>query len=345
VTGCCLSSQNHMAEITISTTGIEVSIVPYTPDHETFWDQFVRYSSRNGTLLHTRRFLQHNVLSIRNDASLLFFFKGKLIAILPATIENRGGKLTLNSHQYSTYGGLVVGMHTTFRLLERCIQLLIAYAKYHDIVEMIIRQPPRIYHNYLSDEIDYVLWKCGFQMKFRECELALDLTGAFVAHYKKSKKRNIAKALRDGIMVKISTDYAAFWRILTANLRDKHQVNPVHSLAQMQKLIELTGNAITLFGCYLQGELIGGVLLFVANERVVHAQYIASDRRFQQHRAVDALIDHIAGWAKNQGFRYFNLGMANEPGGKLVNESLFRFKEGFGALGTSRDTVHILFNT
>jgi hypothetical protein len=331
-----------MAEIRTDKTGNEVHIKQYLPEHETIWDDFVRQSSRNGTLLHTRRFLRHNSLNTINDASFLFFRKDELIAILPAITEWRNGRLILISHQFATYGGLVAGVHTSFRLIEKCIQSLIVHARCLVINEIIVRQSPRIYHTCLSDEIDYALWKCGFRTKYRECELAIDLTGEFAACYLKSKRRNIAKALRDGVVVRMSTDYAAFWDILTSNLNEKHQVSPVHSLAQIQALTALTGDAITLFGCYLGQKLIGGVLLFLVNERVVHAQYIASDHRFQQHRPVDALIDHIAKWTKNQGFRYFNLGMANEPGGDQVNEGLFRFKQGFGAKGTSRDTVHIL---
>jgi hypothetical protein len=335
----------HMADMKTTQTGNEVCIKKYQPGHKALWDDFVRRSSKNGTLLHTRQYLQHNTLNTTKDASLLFFWKDKLIAVFPAVLEVEHGQLILNSHKYCTYGGLVAGISLSFSLVEKCILSLINYAKVEGISEMIIRQSPRVYHAYLSDEIDYALWKCGFQIKFRECELIMDLTREFCTLYHSSTKRNLAKALREGVVVRECHDFAEFWEILTVNLWEKHQVRPVHTLRQMQILRELVGdNHIKLFGSFLDQQMIGGVVLFIANDQLVHAQYFASDYDFRKYRPVDALVDHVAGWAKSEGFAYFNLGMATEAGGAGINDGLFRFKQGFGAKGTSRDTVHILFS-
>jgi len=321
-------------------------IEEYKAEHEKLWDDFVWKSSKNGTLLHTRKFYQHNVLNALYDASLLFYSGGKLIAVLPSVIDKTNERLIFNSHKYCTYGGFVIGTKTSFQLVEKCVGLLLEYAKDKNINEIILRQSLRVYHQYLSDETDYALWKNGFKIKYRECELVIDLSVDFRSLYRSSTKRNIIKASKAGVLVKESNDFGTFWNILTSNLKDKHRVMPAHTLCQIEKLHELIGSEkIKLFGSYLAEEMIGGLLVFVSNSKVVHAQYMASKSNFQRHRPVNALIDHVAEWSKNEGFRYFSLGMANEPGGKETNEGLFRFKEGFGAKGTSRDTVHYLFKT
>jgi lipid II:glycine glycyltransferase (peptidoglycan interpeptide bridge formation enzyme) len=97
---------------------------------------------------------------------------------------------------------------------------------------------------------------------------------------------------------------------------------------------------VKLFAAYLEGIMIGGILIFIANRYVVHAQYIASDSRYQEYRPLNATIDSISIWAKNAGYKYFNLGMATEPGGIIVNDGLMRFKEGFGARGVLRETMN-----
>ena len=41
-------------------------------------------------------------------------------------------------------------------------------------------------------------------------------------------------------------------------------------------------------------------------------------------------------WGHEHGYRYLNLGISTEDGGRVINWGLFRFKEGFGARGVVR---------
>ena len=83
-------------------------------------------------------------------------------------------------------------------------------------------------------------------------------------------------------------------------------------------------------------KVIAGIVLFVF-ETAVHAQYIASDNKFQHLRPLNAVVDYIVQWSKKCGYKYFNFGTANENDGKKINYGLFKFKEGFGGRGVLRE--------
>jgi lipid II:glycine glycyltransferase (peptidoglycan interpeptide bridge formation enzyme) len=133
-----------------------------------------------------------------------------------------------------------------------------------------------------------------------------------------------------------------FWMILEKNLNEKYGRRPVHQISEIRALQNFVGaDKIKLIAAFLDDRMLGGILVFIANDLVVHAQYIASDNDFQEYRPLNAVIDFIARKSKVEGFKFFNLGMVNEPGGEILNEGLTRFKEGFGARGVLRETMHI----
>ena len=79
-----------------------IEIQQYIPALRPEWDCFIA-NSRNGTFLFFRNYMDYHSDRFI-DNSLLFRYKGKLIAVLPA---NREGDV-LWSHQGLTYGGLVL---------------------------------------------------------------------------------------------------------------------------------------------------------------------------------------------------------------------------------------------
>lgn len=119
-------------------------------------------------------------------------------------------------------------------------------------------------------------------------------------------------------------------------------MQPTHNFEQFQVLLKNIGDdKIKLFVAKLNDEIIAGIVLFVVNERAVHAQYIASDHKYQEHRPINAVIDHIIEWAITRKFRFLNLGTPNDHSGTQINHGLLRFKEGFGGRGVLRETMHL----
>lgn len=325
-----------------------IEVQPYNESLANEWDRFLEEKARNATFLHTRKFFLHNPINQEQDASLIFTKKTNIVGVVPAVYQKTDEKTIWNSHAFCTYGGFVVsekvGVEDALEIIGKTIQ----FAKANNVSEMIVRNPFRIFHKIPTDEIDYALWFNGFQILRRDIELALQLTkysGKTIAEsYDGQTRKAVRKAEKENVSVKISQDFEEFWKILDANLKEKHDTKPTHSIDEFERLYELIGgDKIKLFGAYFNDQLIAGIIVFVANEKAVHAQYIAGASDFQHLRPVNLLIHRIAVWALENNFEFFNLGMSNDPDGS-VNVGLSRFKEGFGARSVLRETVRLTLN-
>ncbi len=272
----------------------------------------------------------------------MFYSNNKLKAVLPAVLYTKDGQLTLHSHLRSTYGGFIVDNAAGVEEAVDVVEATIGFAKEQHVQEIIVRNPFRIFQQVPSDETDYAMWYHGFALKSRELECAIKLDEHALLRYENGAKYNIKKAVKT-VEVKETNDYARFWEMLTQNLQEKHGSKPVHTLEQFQLLMTLSGeDKVKLVGGFIDGQLVCAVLLFVCAPLVLHAQYIASDSRFQDIRPLNAVIDFIIKWGRDNKFSYFNLGTANEAAGTKINYGLFHFKEGFGGRGVLRETMHLI---
>jgi hypothetical protein len=319
-----------------------LEVVSYSESHRNEWEAFVN-SAINGNFLHTRAFYDQNTQNDVDDASLLFYRKGKLAAVLPAVLYASDGKMILNSHLRSTYGGYIISRKMGMTDAVEMVNATLDFACSKNVNEIIIRNPFRILYDTLSDESDYAMWRCGFKIKYREVETYIDLRpplDQIKKEFDKGTKYNTIKAWKT-VTVKESEDFGGFWDMLTENLQSKFGKAPVHTAAQMLALRATVGNDnIKLMGAYLDDKLIGGCVLFVF-KNALHAQYIAQDNAYQEHRCINAVTDYIIDWGKKNNYSFFNLGTGNDKQGMFINEGLTHFKESFGGRGVLRETMHI----
>lgn len=125
------------------------------------WDNFVS-SANNGTLFHTRRFLNYHHEGRFNDHSLEFFKKGKLVGVFPAAIIETENSRILVSHPGASVGSFVVPEDLTFADALEMVEQLIEYSKSENFNGIKLTQPPTIYSKRLSHYIDFALQKNGF---------------------------------------------------------------------------------------------------------------------------------------------------------------------------------------
>jgi hypothetical protein len=320
---------------------MELQLVRYSEEYKEGWDRFLKHTV-NGTFLHSRKFFQHNEVNATDDHSLMFYKKNQLVALFPAIAYEKEGEMILHSHLRSTYGGVLYKTCLAVADLESAIILLTEYARKNQFSRVVIRPTFTIYHCSLAAEFDYLLWKNRFEIASRELELAIDLSLDLEENLDDSTRRSVRKAAKSGVVVEETENYASYWDVLERNLHSRYGKKPVHSLDQINLLRNLVGKEnIRLFCAMVSGKIVGGILTFAANDRVLHAQYIASDLEFQDYRPLNAVIYFISVKAKEEKFKYFNLGMVSEPGGRDFNYGLSRFKEGFGARGVLRETMQL----
>jgi hypothetical protein len=315
-----------------------VEIIPYTDDFERKWEYFVNHSD-NGTIFQMRKFLGYHDPGKFNDASLIFSRKNDIYAVLPAVILDYNNEKVLFSHPGSSYGGFVVGgkigLEPTFEMVE----LLLSYAKEKKCSRIIVTQTPSYYFKKYSSYLDFALQKNGFTHRKRELSAVLSLDQSSETIYKQfpdGLKRAIKKAVKSGVKVGLSKDVEAYFSILKCNLEMRHNEKPTHAVDELKMLFSLFPGRVKLYSAEKKGEILGGIVTFTCNERVILAFYIAHNHEYQQYRPVDIIIWKLIQESVEQGFTYLDFGtftLDMEP-----NWGLCRFKEKFGARGVFRDT-------
>lgn len=304
-------------------------ILRYDPALEEEWNAFVS-TAKNATFLFDRRYMDYHAHRF-HDHSLLFLKRGKLFALLPAHAEED----TLISHPGLTYGGMILGQDA------RAAEVLTLFRECNDWLrgqgfrQVVYKRVPWIYHSMPAEEDLYALYaECQARLVSRDLSSAIALGHA--PHWSQNRRWARNKALRQGVKVEESQDLGAFWPMLTDCLRSRHGVAPVHSLAEMRLLRDRFPRSIRLYLATLDGEVLGGTVLYVT-PRVVHSQYIASTPHGRELGAIDAIFERVL----HQDFAnhpYFDFGKSTQGDGTVLNASLLAQKEGFGARTLCYDT-------
>jgi hypothetical protein len=201
------------------------------------------------------------------------------------------------------------------------------------IEEIIYKAVPAIYHRVPADEDRYALFRHGAALYRRELLSVVDL-GAAVP-FQDRRSRGARKAAKHGLTVLESLNLEEFWPILQENLESHHNLNPVHTVAEMRLLRERFPDNIRLFGVFEGSRMCAGSVLYYAGP-TIHAQYIASTGHAREIGALDLLFTSLIETSRKQA-RYFDFGNSNEQEGQYLNRGLADFKEGFGARAVSQD--------
>lgn len=317
---------------------MEIQLQPYSDDHRATWEAFVG-ESNNGTLFHRRHFLAYHPKDRFVDHSLMVYKKGRLLALFPAAERQVEGQRNLVSHPGSSYGGFVYPADLSIRDAFDMVGQLKRYARDAGFQRVQLTLPPAIYQQRVSNYLDFALLQNGFGYLKREVSSMLNIESEpeiNLTRFKATHRTAVRRAIKQGVQIRESEDYEAFYHILEQNLKIRHNVKPTHTLEELLDLKRRFPHEIRLFGAYHDNRLVAGVVNFTANASVVLAFYISHDEAFQHLRAVNLLFYEIIKWCHQNGFRFLDFGIftVNEE----PNFGLGRFKERFGASGVFRDT-------
>ncbi len=312
-----------------------MEVVKLTQKDTKHWEAFVA-AANNGTIFHTLKFLSYHPKRRFRNYHLIIKERGRVIALFPAVEHDK----TIISHRGASYGGFVLqhgtGIHTTCLAVEH----LVTYLRNHGYNKVVLTQTPIIYYKKPNQYIDFALVKSGFTYLKREVTAVIPLDAAEpLVTFHADARRSTKKAIREGVLVSISDEYDTFYRILKRNLGMRHNVSPTHTLRELKKLKKLYPDDIILFAACRKNRMLGGIVVFVANPKVILAFYISHDSNYQSFRPVNLLFYEVLKWGRNRGFSYLDLGtftLNMEP-----NWGLGRFKENHNARGFLRDTYEL----
>lgn len=300
----------------------------YRREDKELWNSFVS-KARNATFLFDRNYMDYHADRF-DDNSFMFYHKGKLKAVLPANVAGD----TLYSHQGLTYGGLLLDKKATVEDVLECFDSLNSWVCENGISKVVYKALPWIYQQYPSEEDLYALtWKCKAQLISRNIASTIVIDNKL--KFAESRKSGIRKALSLNIEVGESNDVDGFWHVLEDNLGNRYNAKPVHTASEMKLLMSRFPNNIKLYVAKMNGEIVGGTLIYVTPQ-VVHTQYISASVEGKKHGALDLLFDYIINKVY-ANCRYFDFGKSTEQGGAYLNEPLIFQKEGFGGRGVCYD--------
>jgi len=295
------------------------------------WNQFVD-SAKNSHFFFQRDYMEYHDHRFQ-DFSLMVYDKKKLVALLPANIEDT----TLYSHQGLTFGGFIVNGAMKVTLMLEIFQALLSFLRTHHIAKLLYKAIPYIYHQKAAEEDRYALFINNAKL------YRVDTVGTIYLHekikYSNGRRWSINKAKKENLTIEKTHDLAPFWELLQTVLEEQHSVQPVHSLKEMHYLMSHFPKNIHLFLCKKDNQLLAGALVY-ENHHIAHLQYIANSKQGREIGALDFLVDYLL---KNvyQHKKYFDFGNSNEKNGRVLNEGLMDQKERFDARATVQEFFEI----
>lgn len=306
-----------------------IEIRRYTSDDKAEWDTFVA-SSKNATFLFMRDYMDYHSDRF-TDCSLMIYRREKLYALFPANKEGT----TIVSHGGLTYGGLLMNDRATAQDIVETFTCINEKLRSAGITSVVYKPVPWIYHSLPAEEDLYAVFNtCKARLLYRSISSTVSRNTAVKWH--RIRLCGMKKATDAGIITREERDPHAFWHILTANLRGKYGVNPVHNVDEMALLMSRFPDNIRLFTAVKDGIQLAGTVLYITRT-TVHTQYISASDDGKRLHALDKLIADVMQMALTD-HEYFDFGISTEDHGRVLNSQLIYQKEGFGGRGVCYDT-------
>ena len=308
-----------------------IEIVRYNASFFNLWNDFLS-RSKNGVFLFHRDYMEYHADRF-NDYSLMFFYKNKLIALLPA---NRKGA-TLFSHAGLTFGGLVTDKYIKIELMLNLFRIMVSELKKAGINKLIYKAVPHIYHIMPAEEDLCALPLFGARLVRRDVALCLHPMQKRLLS--DGRKTSLRKGQRMGVSIQKSNDFCSFMDLLECLLKQKYNTRPVHTLEEIQLLADRFKDNIKLFTASLADELLAGVILF-EHSTVAHVQYIATSANGKIYGGLDVLVN----WLLENDYRgkqYFDFGTSSGRGGTYLNSGVIMNKESYGARTIAYDLYEL----
>ncbi len=292
------------------------------------WNDFL-VNAKNYHFFFHRDYLAYHGNRFEDYSLLIYDAKGKLIALLPANIDD----ITLYSHQGLTYGGFIVNDNMKVEIMLKVFETVKTYLKKQNIQKVIYKVIPYIHHLKPSQEDLYALFIQNATLIQRDIGAAVTLEKPL--KYSNGRKWSLKKAKNESFVIEESQDFASFWSLLEEILKQQHDSKPVHSLQEIEELNRLFPKNIRLFLTKKEDKILAGGIIF-DNPEITHLQYVANSNEGRQIGALDFLIDHlIREVCKDK--KYFDFGTSNEENGRILNKGLIDQKERFGARAVAID--------
>lgn len=263
------------------------------------------------------------------DYSLIIYKKNNIIALLPANIVD--GQLF--SHNGLSYGGFIFDNSSKYKDVVEVFKLVLKMLYDNNIRTLNYKCIPTIYHILPTEEQVHILFKLNAKLIKTEL-LSVIKQNTFLLS--KDRKSGLNRGIKNNLIIKEVNKFDDFWNLLLIpNLKQKHNIEPVHSIEEISLLKNKFNNNIRQFNVYHNDALVAGATIF-ETKTTAHVQYISSNQSKNKLGSLDFLFNNlITELFKHKLF--FDFGNSNEQNGEKLNQGLLYWKEGFGAKSVTQD--------
>ncbi len=295
-----------------------VEIERYSDALQPLWDDFVA-SAKNRSFLFRRGYMDYHRDRF-DDHSLLFRWRGRLVACLPAHVA--GSELC--SHRGLTFGGLL--MHRDFRLehAQRIVEALRGYMRAQGLASLDYRPMPHPYHEIPADEDLVALLTAG-----------ASLTDARAVAFARSGRnrtmsavriRDLRRAALQDVAIRRGDDFRGFIRICAAHRKSRFNSRIVHNEDEMALLAGRFPDNIHLYVLERAGEVLAGAIVY-RHGNCAKIQYGAPATG--EKGLMSWLYGHLLGDILPEG-TWVDFGHSCDFSGRF-NPGVLHYKESLGA--------------
>lgn len=310
---------------------------------DSFHSDFIKNKSDNGTIFHSIQFLNYHSESFYKDKKKIhvqFFKKNELIASITGLIYKDDGKTYFVSPYGASYGGLVVIKNSIFVEYELVYDNLIDCLKEYSVTTIKLTNTTNIHsENSKSGYCEFILLSNGFQIIKSDLLLVHELSDQsdLISRFERKTITELKQPLKKGnlsLQVLNGVDQETY--LILKSSQERLNSIPTHTLEELNKIENLLPGTVKSFKIMHEGNQVAGIITFSVNNRVLNTFYI-----FDNYSARDLKANHFAyysvlKWAKENGFRYLDLGPSTF--GYEPNFPLIKFKEKFDVFPILRNT-------
>jgi len=317
----------------------QLYVQEYSEEYRNIWERFINNESSNGTFLQTRNFLDYHPAGRFKDISVMILDdKNNIITACPACEINEHSKKVFFSHKGATFGGPVIRRKKhNARDLGNIIDFLDSYFKEAGYDKAVLKITPDIFAASGDQLLQYILSNKGYQ-HYSELSSYIDFKyydTDILKNFSSGKKENVRKSEKCGMCFKKldkQDEKASFFALLTQNLK-KYDASPVHTLNEINDLIERLNNKTDLYGVFsTEGILIAGSFVFdFSSTNTLHTQYLCAVNTNDNVNPMSFLGYSLIELALQMGYEKLSWGISTENMGRELNQGLIQSKEGYGS--------------
>jgi len=314
------------------------TLIEYNNSYYGKWNDFIK-NSNNGNIFHRLDFLSYHGDKFKENENHLIWLKGEhIFAVMPMAVFEIGGKKIAKSPYGASFGGIVTRDVVNYKDSNELVKSLIDYIKQHNIDELIITPSTLMLNKIKSETLNFSFLEQGFKFtnnditNFIEINQTTNIENELLS---KNARNMLRKAIKNNVKVKSYADINDFWKVMDSTFQ-KHGKSPTHTKSEWENLISLFPESIWCDVAYLDNIPISGIGQIKLNPNTYSSFYLCNDIDYIYLQGQTLLIYESLLKMKEENIKYYDFGTSSVS--MVGRENIFNFKEGFGALGTFRNS-------